>query len=288
MAESGSISWPSRDPVWTFSYYLGDYAQPEGLVLRHVRYRGKLVLWKASLPSLRVQYDRDLCGPYKDPLTAGNARPWSNGRLVWVYEYSAGGQRYLALETYHTIGSYRLRQRYAFSLSGQIQPSLFSAGLQCELDHSHHAYWRFDFDIDGASADSVYEHRPTRPDIGYGPGWIKYWRETSAIKGAAANTLWAVMDRRSQSGYFVRPGPHDGQPDAFSRRDAWFMRYRGSEDRQGNQGNAWDDELNAYLNSEDIDFTDVVLWYCGHLFHAHHDGGDEWHAVGPVLSPFRW
>ena len=48
----------------------------------------------------------------------------------------------------------------------------------------------------------------------------------------------------------------------------------------GNQGNAWDDELNAYLNSESIDFTDVVLWYCGHLFHAHHDGGDEWHAGG--------
>lgn len=287
MAESGSVSWPAGNPVWQLTYHLGDSAQPEGLVLRQVRFRGKLVLWKASLPSLRVQYEGDKCGPYKDPLHAQNAVPWPNGKLVKVYDYVVGGQRCLALETYHTIGSYRLRQRYILTPEGQIQPAMFSAGLQCPYDHRHHVYWRFDFDIDGPGSDSIFEHVAGRGDIGYGPGWTKYWSEASAIKQANP-TRWAVMDRRTQSGYFIVPGSGDGVADSFSRRDAWFMRYRWSEDKQGNQGSPWGDELDAYLNGENVDSTDVVLWYCGHLSHHHHDGADEWHSVGPILAPFRW
>ena len=34
-----------------------------------------------------------------------------------------------------------------------------------------HAYWRFDFDIDGASSDSVFEYNSYTANNGWGPGW---------------------------------------------------------------------------------------------------------------------
>ena len=287
MAEYGSISWPGQNPLWQFSYSLGDWSQPEGIVLRNVRYRGRLMLYKASLPSLRVQYDGP-CGPYKDPLTFNNADVQSNGRRVAVYDYSIFGLRWLTLESYHRIGSYRLRQRWTFLPDGTLAPRLFSAGLQCNHDHRHHAYWRFDFDINGAGDDAVYEYNTTTPDIGYGPGWHKKLWETSRLKNPATNRRWAVMDRSQGNGCFLVPDPNDGTADAFSTRDVWFMRYRGSEDLNGNQGTAGSDGLDAYLDFENLDSTDVVAWYCGHLAHHAHDGGDEWHATGPRIVPFRW
>ena len=108
------------------------------------------------------------------------------------------------------------------------------------------------------------------------------------LKNPATNRQWAVMDRGTGNGYFIRPGSNDGVADGFSSRDLWVMRYRGSEDRQGNQGDAGDDGLAAYLNGENTNGQDVVVWYCGHLAHHAEGGGDEWHSVGPRLEPFRW
>lgn len=287
MAEYGTIAWPSANPVWKFSYSLGDYSQPEGLVIRDVRFRDRLLMYKGSLPSLRVQYDHG-CGPYKDPLTFNNADVQGNGKKVAVYDYSIFGLRWLALESYHRIGSYRLRQRWTFMPDGTIVPQLFSAGLQCNDNHRHHVYWRFDFDINDAGNDALYEYNTTTPDIGYGPGWHKKLWETSRLKNAATNRRWAVMDRGAGNGCFLIPGPDDGTADAFSTRDVWLMRYRGSEDLNGNQGTAGSDGLDAYLDFENLDGTDVVAWYCGHLSHHADDGADEWHATGPRLVPFRW
>jgi hypothetical protein len=245
------------------------------------------MLYKASLPSLRVQYDHG-CGPYKDPLTYANAVDQGGGKRVAVYDFSFLGIRFLTLESYHRIGAYRLRQRWTFLPDGTIVPRLYSAGLQCNDNHRHHAYWRFDFDINGASNDAIYEYNTTTPDIGYGPGWHKKLWERSRLKNPVTNRRWAVMDRSQANGVFVIPGADDGVADAFSQQDVWFMRYHGSEDKHGNQGSAAADGLDAYLDFEDLDGQDVVLWYCGHLSHHAEDGGDEWHSTGPRLVPFRW
>jgi Cu2+-containing amine oxidase len=83
------------------------------------------------------------------------------------------------------------------------------------------------------------------------------------------------------------PGRHDGVADSFSNRDLWIMLYHYNEDSRGNQGDAWDDGLSQYLNGENIDGQDVVLWYAGHLAHHSAEGSDEWHEAGPALAPFR-
>jgi hypothetical protein len=214
MSEAGSVIWPGpNEPLWTFGWRLADAPDEEGIVVRSARFRGHQMFYKASLPSLRVQYDGP-CGPYKDPLNYNNAQPTSrcpNSR-VCLYTYT--------------------------------------------------------------------------PDVGWGQGWHAKTYEITRLKDASSNRRWAVMDRSSQRGYLLVPGAGDGAADAFSSADLWVLRYQPTEDRNGLQGNAAGDGLGAYLNHEDVGGQDVVVWYCGHLSHHAHDGGDHWHAVGPDLIPF--
>lgn len=288
MSESGSVVWsPSGPEVWRLNYTLADSPDQEGIVVRQVHFRRRLVFYKASLPSLRVQYSGP-CGPYKDPLNYNNAEPTLRcpTKRVCVYTYTSGGQRALALEAYHRIDAYRLTHRWVFWESGWIMPRLYSAGLQCEYDHRHHAYWRFDFDVDNSARDQVFEYNTYTGDVGWGPGWHVKNPEITRQKNPSSGRRWAVMDLDSQRGYFIIPGPNDGAADAFSTSDLWVLRYRASEDRNGQQGSAATDGLAAYLDWENVGGEDVVLWYCGHLSHEAAHAGDDWHSVGPNLAPF--
>jgi Cu2+-containing amine oxidase len=290
MSEAGSVLWPSvREPLWRFNWRLADSPDQEGVVIRNASYRDHQVFYKASLPSLRVQYD-GRCGPYKDPLNYDNAHTTTAcpAQRVCLYTYTSGGQRALTVQSYHTIGAYRLTHRWVFWEDGAVMARLYSAGLQCPYNHRHHAYWRFDFDLDGAGSDVVLEYNTSTPDQGYGPGWHGKRHEIARVKSPSSRRSWAVMDQRTGRGYHILPGVHDGQADPFSYRDLWVLRYHGAEDRHGQQGDASADGLQAYLNGEDVDGKDVVVWYCGHLSHEAHGGGDEWHHVGPDLIPFRW
>lgn len=283
MSESGAVAWGP----WAFNYRLADSPDEEGLVVTNVRFRGRQVLFKGSLPSLRVQYDGP-CGPYKDPLNYNNAQATSRcpNRRVCTYSYSSGGQNAFVAETYHRIGAYRLTQRWVFWESGWIMPRLFSAGLQCNYNHRHHAYWRFDFDIDNAANDLAFEYNTYTGNVGWGPGWHSKSREITRHKNPSSRRSWAVMDLGSQRGYHIFPGPNDGSADGFSSSDFWVLRYHGNEDRNGRQGSAGADRLSDYLTYEDTHGKDIALWYCAHLHHHADHGGDDWHGVGPNLAPF--
>jgi hypothetical protein len=288
MSESGSVVWPSSaDPLWRFNWRLADSPDQEGIVIRSVRYRGRQLLYKASLPSLRVHYDGP-CGPYKDPLNYNNAQPTSRcpSSRVCLYSYTSGGKRALGLESYHRIGAYRLTHRWVFWEDGWLMARLYSAGLQCNYDHRHHAYWRFDFDIDDSANDLVFEYNNYTPNLGWGPGWHTKNAEITRVKNPSSHRSWAVMDLQSQRGYHLLPGPNDETADWFSTRDLWVLRYHGTEDKYGQQGSASDDGLSAYVNGEDVYGKDAVLWYCAHLHHHAAEGGDDWHSAGPNLAPF--
>jgi Cu2+-containing amine oxidase len=97
------------------------------------------------------------------------------------------------------------------------------------------------------------------------------------------------MDVNTMRGYHIIPGPDDGTADSFATRDLFVMLYHSAEDRHGQQGNAYDDGLSAYINSEAVEKSDVVIWYCAHLnHHAEREHADEYHSCGPTLIPFRW
>jgi hypothetical protein len=287
MSESGMVKWPSATtPLWQFAYTLANHPDEEGIAITNARFRGRTVLFKGSLPSLRVQYN-SRCGPYKDPLNYNNAKPISGSKKVKVYSIVSGGVSGVAVEAFHTIGFYRLTERWTFWADGRVTPRLYSAGLQCNIDHRHHAYWRFDFDIDGPPHDAILEYNTSTPDLGWGPGWHMKHSENTRVKNPATHRSWAVMDVGTSRGYHIIPGANDGHGDAFSPRDLFVMRYRATEDLHGRQGDAFDDGLAAYINSEVAENTDVVVWYCSHLgHHAEVEHADEYHACGPTLVPF--
>ncbi len=290
MSESGSIVWPSQNwPLWRLNWSLANSPDAEGITVTSAYYNGHEVFYKASLPSLRVQYDHN-CGPYKDPLNYDTAQPINGSSRVKTYTVTSGGLAGLAIEAFYRIGQYRLTQRWTFWMDGRISPRLYSAGLQCLDDHRHHAYWRFDFDIDGAGNDMAFEYNTTTPNTGWGPGWHVKQYEMSRVKNPPTARSWAVMDRSTLRGYHIIPGANDGVADAFSNRDIWFMQYRGNEDRHGQQGGAGDDGLATYLDpGQTIVGTDLVIWYCSHLGHrAEAAHADEVHSCGPNLVPFRW
>jgi hypothetical protein len=104
----------------------------------------------------------------------------------------------------------------------------------------------------------------------------------------SAITGWAVLNKRNFRGYVIDRRPFDGATDWFSRIDVAVTAYHGPEDLKGALGTATDDELWKQVNGENIDGTDLVMWYVAHLYHTAHDGGDEWHVCGPILSPFGY
>src|SRR5882762_1054354 len=73
-AQSGTTTWPP----WVFDWEVKDGA---GLALRRVFYQGENVLYKASLPVIRVQYQNDACGPFADQIKSDNllSIPWCGG-----------------------------------------------------------------------------------------------------------------------------------------------------------------------------------------------------------------
>jgi len=289
VSESGSVTWPNpATPLWRFGYTLADSPDAEGIAITDAFFRGRKLLYKGSLPSLRVQYDNS-CGPYKDSLNYNNAQPISGSNRVKVYSVWSGGLSGVAAEAFHTIGAYKLTERWTFWADGRITPRLYSAGLQCNVDHRHHPYWRFDFDIEGAPNDTVFEYNTTTPDLGWGPGWHVKHTEITRVKSPATYRSWAVMDMNTTRGCHIIPGSNDGTADAFAPRDLFVMRYHAAEDRHGQQGSAWDDGLAAYINGEVAESSDVVVWYCAHLgHHAEPEHADEFHVCGPTLIPFRW
>jgi hypothetical protein len=279
MSASGTISWPPEAPVWTFRWEVND-GDSEAIAFRDVFFRGKKVLYKASLPMIRVQYDYG-AGPYKDQLSGGNMQGPVN-----VFEGTNPAYRFLVMESYHMIGRYRLLNRWIFRSDGIILPQLHSAGLQYPANHRHHVYYRFDFDINGASNNLALQYSPNQSqNWGYGPGWRPMTGEEAIYNN---NNSWAILNKQTSQGYVIDRGPFDGRSDNFSWLDGAVVAYRGTEDLKGRLGTAYDDQIYQHVTGEPIDGADLVFWYVAHLSHDASDHGDEWHVCGPILSSFGY
>ncbi|MDE9366524.1 hypothetical protein PZ938_13005 [Luteipulveratus sp. YIM 133132] len=290
------------------------FSKGSGVELRYVRYRGRMVLWQAHVPILNVLYDDGVT--FRDwqnqetPFQANGTEPvgpgwrvctsppatileasddsgnfqgvalhYDNGELRVVSELQAGWYRY--------ISDWRLRD------DGTIQPRFGFAGTKnprtCMVHH-HHAYWRFDFDIEGAGNDVVEQFGWW---LGHRPVWWRISRETSRKRSGSVDR-WRVRDAGTGRGYSITPGLADGTADSYGVSDLWFLRYHSREldDGVGLVGGGPADtrcKLNAFLTGESIARTDVVVWYAGHFHHdEHHPSPSQGHIVGPELRPVNW
>jgi hypothetical protein len=291
-----------------------------GVELRFVDYRGKRLLYRAHVPILNVKYNGDACGPYRDwqdqegmisangadvapgfrlcptPATTildtgsdtgnflGVAIYVKGQEVVLVSEMEAGWYRYVSLWRLHTDGT--IRPRFGFSA---VQSSCV-----CTVHH-HHAYWRFDFDIRTAGNNLVREFN--NPPLFGSSTWHDKNYELRRPRDPGRKRKWRVENKSTGEAYDIIPGASDGvataMPDwPFPRGDVWILRYRGSEIDDGvvATGPPYEAGLDAWVNGEPINGTDVVVWYGAHFSHdiAHEEPGEFGHIVGPDLRRVKW
>jgi hypothetical protein len=289
---SGSLTYHD----WSFSWNVG--SNKEGLELYNVRYKAVPVLYKASMPVVRVKYRGNAesvtsgCGPYQDRLNWSNMIVPSGASSKVVIRHFTG---MMELAVYSKIGGYHLYQAWYFHQDGRMQPVLYSSRWSCSQnpksrrDHRHHPYWRLDFDIETAGGNQVHEFRRVSGSTSHAS--TLYTSERDASKAASDVSLFWTVGRAATGRHVVvryhtnelRDG--GGSPwFSFSNKDVGARRYRGSEDA------GWPFGALGHLGfrspAENIDRQDVVLWVVGHMTHvwtqADHSN-PQWHSSGPVI-----
>ena len=311
---SGRVAWPAADPVWTFSL-VRPSATPSGATpagtgvrLLDVRYQGRKVFERADVPVLNVEYEPGGgCSCFRDGnsdealFEADGVLPGQTcyaestpGSTRSTCETDTGGDvgdfRGMAFEDYgdelvmttHTsAGWYRYRTRWHFYADGRIWPefSFAAASANCtQAAHRHHAYWRFDFDLEGTPTDDVVRE--------FGPsGETVFTEEVDRTWGAPADGVyWTVTDESTGIGYRVTPSAEDLllPVDDFSQTDALVLRY--AFDELGDTPFQCAIDYSEMQDGEPLDGEDVVFWYRSSALHT---AGNPWECdiVGPTLTP---
>jgi len=178
--------------IWTFQVTRPAASSGKnggGIELRDVKYKGKSVLYQASVPILNVQYEQTVpgCGPYyrdwqnseyplhcskskdftpwlrscKSPATTIVDPPNVDGGDFTGVAISIEGQE-VVLKSQLQAGWYRYTSQWRFHVDGTLRPRWGFGGVLegencvCQIHH-HHVYWRLDFDIVTAGNNLVRE-----------------------------------------------------------------------------------------------------------------------------------
>jgi hypothetical protein len=303
------ISWPSNNPVWKLCWNSpanSTGVDGSGLELTDVYYKDKQVFNRAHLPVLNVRYDPGGCGgsnlSYRDwtnetqafeannrissgyaepttpPITVCNHPGTDEGSFAGVAAEKLADR--LVLTSQMRAGWYRYTQKWSFYADGTIAPrfSFSAVDYPCvSKAHIHHAYWRFDFDINGSSNDVV-ENVGTSQPIN---------TETSIFRSDTTNpnNRWRVRDKSTNRGYEIIDGSGDGIADDWAVGDRWVLRYARSErDDGGATSGTYGDSIhiNNYLNGQNVNGQDLVVWYRGGHRHL---TPSECVTVGLTLKP---
>ena len=257
-----------EDANWKFHWRLTESA---GIMIYLAEYRGRRVLWEASLPYVTVDHQRDVLevqsdgaetrGPWWVPLgtrtLAGNVR---------VQPFRGG----IELSADFTAGPYHYLQMWRFHDDGRLCPWLTIHGSGLHDQHTYHPHWRFDFDLDGAGHDAVEAFADGRWQRVEEEGWFPHtgeadeagfvWRQIDFGSGAAVNLRPHTWDDAEL--FAVRY--HDGEWAPFSPRST-----AGAAPFPA-----------AYVGREPLEDQDVALWYVAHV---HYDQSFPYTA-GPWIK----
>ena len=319
------VAWPAADPVWEFDITRpgasdsGTYPNGFGLEVSDVHYLGRKVFERAHVPVLNVEYEPGAgCSCYRDwqDAEAGIATDGvlsgaqsclalaTAGAVRTTCEAEQGGDpgsfRGVSIEDYGdelvltgnmSAGWYRYRIKWHFYTDGRIWPeySFSAASATCtEAAHRHHAYWRFDFDLEGTPADDVVREFSAADEEG-----TVFTKEADRTWGAPEDGVyWSVVDGETQQGYAIVPDEVDLElpVDDFSKTDALILTYKTSELDDGitiGSGCAFEYDTQNWVNDESLVGEDVVFWYRSSALHS---AGNPWECdiVGPRLNPVNY
>lgn len=279
-----------------------------GLEVQNVDYLGKRVLKRGHVPILNVKYASNGCGPYRDwqwqegrfqadgtdvapgiRNTTGPAQTILDngtdvGNFAGVAYYTTADS--LVLVTEMEAGWYRYINEWHFESNGTIRPRFRFGGTfnSCIcLTHTHHAYFRLDFDIVTANKNAISEINGR-----WNP--IRRNTEMMSLRSPTWNRRWLIENTASGEKYMIVPREHDGLTDTYGRGDLWLLAFNGNEldDGHNSTGGETEAQLNKFVNGESLN-GDLVVWYAGHSVHeGGHEADDAVHAVGPDIIPVSW
>lgn len=239
------VAWPdAANPVWEMCYLAPEdssYSRGSSLEIRYVHFNGFLALERSHVPMLFANYTSSTCyrdwkddpasfieadqivNPTKPAVTTCDAStdpvnpvfdcPFglsgTNGCITGVQVEKYDDR--MVLTTNHAAAWYKYTARYIFHADGRIQPRFGFGNSDGTLDntkHWHHAYWRFNFDIDGMSDDKIY--------IDDGSGEVEQTTEFSDLRELINATndpntfsdevTWLIKDSVTNRGYRVVAG----------------------------------------------------------------------------------
>jgi hypothetical protein len=310
------MSWPADDPTWEFCWLRpadSSGASGSGLEIRDAYYRGILVFKRAHVPMLNVDYDPGGCGCFRDwlysehdyrtsnqivpgyfepdspaetvcdratnPLVPPGDCPWGEPEPCFDGVSAEFFPDHLRLTTQAQAGWYRYSMRWEFYDDGTVLPT-FGFGTyntSCSgATHRHHAYWRFDFDIEDPGNDSVTQVGGTQPGV------IVQEAERTWEDGGVT---WQVSDSVTGRGYRLTPGAQDTllPADSFSKNDVMVSLYHPTE--LGDGGGGCEINPGTIVNGEAVQDADVVLYYRSGVRDV---VGVDIHlckVAGPILTP---
>lgn len=300
-------------------------ADASGIELQKVKFKGKLVLKRAHVPILNVNYDNNTCGPFRDweysesqfnadpangttvtpgvrsctvPATTQLDTDVDSGNFQGIAFYEQGDAIILVSEM--SAGWYRYISEWGFHKDGTISPRFGMGATQnsCTCNgHVHRAYWRFDFDINGSTPNRVREATslgpaPTKPlPINSGiTTEVKRYRDKKGI-------FWTVENPNTRDSYMIQPSVNDGTAlnDTYGKGDIWFLSYNPTEIDDSAVLTNTSANLDAFVNNQSVLDTDLVVWYGIHVNHNRPGGQMMGHpnisglmVAGPDLIPVRW
>ncbi|HXF42125.1 MAG TPA: hypothetical protein VNK26_00150 [Pyrinomonadaceae bacterium] len=329
----------SSQPVWEMTVIRPSAStggEGSGIEIRNVKYRGKSVLKRAHLPVLNVQYVSD-CGPFRDfqfsegyfqiPASGVSFPNGSSGGFaiidspgvattiietrndtgnfqgVAVYQQTVNGVNEMVLVTEMEAGWYRYSMEWRFGFDGRIRPrfgfgSVGPNSCIC-ITRTHHAYWRFDFDVVNPQNNVFISERGKR--------FLKPIKtETMLLRSLARTTSIVVQNALGNEAYWILPGKNDGSvrgpdgsiADVFGVGDIWILRFKGTPDVPSEI----DDpnttpviSINPWLSGESLTGQDVVIWYGAHQkrsddtsLYESNQSISGMHVIGPDLYPVAW
>jgi hypothetical protein len=286
--------------------------------VQNVDYLGKRVLKRGGVPILNVQYVNNACGPYRDwqnqegMFHADNADPVTHlcpvpnisgfcsgpaqtilddgtdvGNFNGVAYYTTGTE--VVLVTEMEAGWYRYVNEWRFDVNGTIRPRFrfgtTASSCVCHT-HTHHAYFRLDFDIAGSEKNVIWEVNGR---------WMPIRRTTEMMspRSPTWNRRWIIENAGTGDKYMVIPRTIDGLYDTYGRGDVWLLRYHQDAELDDctaqhpcSVGGNTEIDLAQFVNGESIDKQDVVMWYGTHDVHI--GGTEDTDAVGPDIVPVSW
>jgi hypothetical protein len=256
---------------------------------------------RANAPILNVQYARNQCGPFRDWswqegmfVANGTNIPGTNNgvrrctdepQTVLDNGTDTGNFRGIALYDREEVtlvselnaGWYRYISKWIFHDDGMISPRFgFGATTNscvCRI-HTHHVYWRFDFDLGTAANNYVAERTQ---------GVLKSVEFESMRPRLSLDQEWVVNNSVTGEACIIKPGLRDGNYDKYGVGDIWILRnHFPSEIDDSSQTGGSEAKINPFINGESVLNQDIVVWYGAHWGHSNFDAPS--HNDGPATA----